>query len=108
VNRFDRVNLSRFSLSMARLQCTTKGTKALRLLGDGGIKNNCEKNYNRILNNNENHNHVNKDSVLNKLATRGNLQRRLLLKNGEVNISRYATNELKAFLFFLFSFSFVD
>jgi len=29
-----------------------------------------------------------KDSTISKLAARGNTQRRLLLKNGEVNISR--------------------
>ncbi|CAF0880278.1 unnamed protein product [Didymodactylos carnosus] len=54
---------------MTRLQCTTKGTKALRLLGgkhDGKEKSEAQ-----------------------KLATRGNIQRRLLLKNGEVNISRF-------------------
>ena len=33
-----------------------------------------------------------KDSVLAKLAARTNAQRRLLLKNGEVNISRYLIN----------------
>ena len=33
-----------------------------------------------------------KDSVLAKLAARTTSQRRLLLKNGEVNISRYLIN----------------
>ena len=67
---------------MFRLQCTTKGTKALRLLGDGGgVTNKCDTNGDQIPNS--------KDSALAKLAARGNMQRRLLLKNGEVNISRY-------------------
>ncbi|CAF1475642.1 unnamed protein product, partial [Didymodactylos carnosus] len=54
---------------LTRLQCTTKGTKALRLLG--GKHDGKEK------------------SALQKFTSRGNLQRRLLLKNGEVNISRF-------------------
>ncbi|CAF5222429.1 unnamed protein product, partial [Rotaria magnacalcarata] len=29
---------------LTRLQCTTKGTKALRLLGDGSVSNDCNKN----------------------------------------------------------------
>ncbi|CAF1204987.1 unnamed protein product [Adineta steineri] len=66
---------------MTRLQCTTKGTKALRLLGDGGVANNCDKK--------SNHAFYTKDSILSKVAARGNSQRRLLLKNGEVNISRF-------------------
>jgi hypothetical protein len=64
-----------------RLQYTTKGTKALRLLGDGGHKNNNDTQQDQTLNP--------KESVLNKTTARGSTQRRLLLKNGEVNISRY-------------------
>lgn len=45
------------------------------------MKNNCDKNTDQIFNP--------KESILTKLGTRGNTQRRLLLKNGEVNISRY-------------------
>jgi len=71
-------------LSIFRLQYTTKGTKALRLLGDGGVTNKCDKNGDQTLSA--------KDSVLAKLAARANSQRRLLLKNGEVNISRYLIN----------------
>jgi hypothetical protein len=67
-----------------RLQYTTKGTKALRLLGGDGVKNNCDNNGDQTFNV--------KDAVLAKLAARGNSQRRLLLKNGEVNISRYLIN----------------
>jgi hypothetical protein len=48
------------------------------------VTNNCDKNNDQTLNG--------KDSVLAKLAARGNIQRRLLLKNGEVNISRYLIN----------------
>lgn len=66
---------------LTRLQCTTKGTKAFRLLGDGSVTHNCDKTFDRK--------HHPKDATINKLATRGNTQRRLLLKNGEVNISRF-------------------
>jgi hypothetical protein len=45
------------------------------------VTKNCDKNLDQTI-------HA-KDSVLAKLAARGNNQRRLLLKNGEVNISRY-------------------
>jgi len=48
------------------------------------VTNNCDKNGDQTYNA--------KDSVLAKLAARGNSQRRLLLKNGEVNISRYLIN----------------
>jgi hypothetical protein len=68
-----------FSLSN-RLQYTTKGTKALRLLGDGSGKRNNDTPQDQGFNP--------KESVMNKNTTRGNSQRRLLLKNGEVNISR--------------------
>lgn len=64
-----------------RLQYTTKGTKALRLLGDGSGKRNDGQRHDQHFNPNE--------SLLNKNAARGTSQRRLLLKNGEVNISRY-------------------
>ena len=63
-----------------RLQYTTKGTKALRLLGDGGGKRNSETRKDQKFNP--------KESVLTKATIRANNQRRLLLKNGEVNISR--------------------
>jgi hypothetical protein len=66
-----------------RLQCTTKGTKALRLLGGDG-KRGATKDQDPTL--------TAKESVLAKLASRNNFQRRLLLKNGEVNISRYPIN----------------
>ena len=68
-----------FSISN-RLQYTTKGTKALRLLGDGGRKHQQNAQQNQKF-------HP-KESLLNKNSTRGSTQRRLLLKNGEVNISR--------------------
>jgi len=71
-------------LSFYRLQYTTKGTKALRLLGDRSVKTNCDKNSDQLFDT--------KDSALAKLAARGHSQRRLLLKNGEVNISRYLIN----------------
>jgi hypothetical protein len=48
------------------------------------VTKNCDKNGDQTYNA--------KDSVLAKLAARGNSQRRLLLKNGEVNISRYLIN----------------
>ena len=48
------------------------------------MKTNCDKNLDQTFNT--------KDSALAKLAARGNSQRRLLLKNGEVNISRYLIN----------------
>ena len=63
-----------------RLQYTTKGTKALRLLGDGSRKHQQETEQNKQF-------HP-KESLLNKASTRTSTQRRLLLKNGEVNISR--------------------
>jgi hypothetical protein len=63
-----------------RLQYTTKGTKALRLLGDGGGKHSNDAQQDQTFNA--------KESILTKTPTRGNPQRRLLLKNGEVNISR--------------------
>ncbi|CAF4293256.1 unnamed protein product [Rotaria sp. Silwood2] len=66
---------------MTRLQYTTKGTKALRLLGDGGRKNNNDTQQDQTFNP--------KESVLSKIAPRGSAQRRLLLKNGDVNISRF-------------------
>ncbi len=64
-----------------RLQYTTKGTKALRLLGDGSRKHDDNTQQDQTFKPNE--------SVRNKHPARGNTQRRLLLKNGEVNISRY-------------------
>ncbi|CAF3102687.1 unnamed protein product [Rotaria socialis] len=64
---------------LTRLQCTTKGTKALRLLGDGSVSNDCNKNPDQSA----------KDFIHNKSTNRTNHQRRLLLKNGEVNISRF-------------------
>jgi hypothetical protein len=67
-----------------RLQYTTKGTKALRLLGDGGRKNSNGTH--------QDHKFNPKESFLHKNTARGNAQRRLLLKNGEVNISRYIIN----------------
>jgi hypothetical protein len=67
-----------------RLQYTTKGTKALRLLGDGGRKHSNGAQ--------QDHKFNPKESFLHKNTTRGNTQRRLLLKNGEVNISRYIIN----------------
>ena len=73
-----------FSYLSDRLQYTTKGTKALRLLGDGGGKHNNDAQQDQTFNP--------KESVLIKNPTRGNPQRRLLLKNGEVNISRYVYN----------------
>lgn len=73
-----------YFLSFYRLQYTTKGTKALRLLGDRSVKTHCDKNSDQLFNA--------KDSALAKLAARGHSQRRLLLKNGEVNISRYLIN----------------
>ena len=48
------------------------------------MKNNCDKNSDQTFNP--------KDATLAKLAARANSQRRLLLKNGEVNISRYLIN----------------
>ena len=69
-----------FSSLSDRLQYTTKGTKALRLLGDGSGKRNNQPPQDQGFNP--------KESVINKNAARGNTQRRLLLKNGEVNISR--------------------
>lgn len=63
-----------------RLQYTTKGTKALRLLGDGSRKHHQNAQQDQ-------HFHP-KESLLNKNHARGTTQRRLLLKNGEVNISR--------------------
>jgi hypothetical protein len=49
-------------------------------LGDGSRKHNDDIQQDQAFNP--------KESMLNKTATRGNNQRRLLLKNGEVNISR--------------------
>ncbi|CAF1228860.1 unnamed protein product [Rotaria sp. Silwood1] len=66
---------------MTRLQCTTKGTKALRLLGDGGVTKDGNQNQDQSFNT--------KDFILTKHNTRTHNQRRLLLKNGEVNISRF-------------------
>ncbi|CAF1078556.1 unnamed protein product [Rotaria sordida] len=66
---------------MTRLQCTTKGTKALRLLGDDGVTNDCNQNKDQA--------YHTKDFILNKNTARTPNQRRLLLKNGEVNISRF-------------------
>lgn len=63
-----------------RLQYTTKGTKALRLLGDGGRKHHHDTS--------QTHKFNSKESFLNRMA-RSTTQRRLLLKNGEVNISRF-------------------
>jgi hypothetical protein len=48
------------------------------------VKTHCDKNSDQLFNA--------KDSALAKLAARGHSQRRLLLKNGEVNISRYLIN----------------
>lgn len=53
-------------------------------MGDGGRKNHHDTP--------QDHKFNPKESVLHKATTRGNTQRRLLLKNGEVNISRYAMN----------------
>ncbi|CAF4720777.1 unnamed protein product, partial [Rotaria sp. Silwood1] len=66
---------------MTRLQYTTKGTKALRLLGDGSRKHNNDTQQDQTYNP--------KESVLSKITPRGSTQRRLLLKNGDVNISRF-------------------
>ncbi|UJR14744.1 hypothetical protein I4U23_001735 [Adineta vaga] len=66
---------------MTRLQYTTKGTKALRLLGDGGRKHNDDSRQDQTYNPN--------DSFRAKNVKSGSNQRRLLLKNGEVNISRF-------------------
>ncbi|CAF3582751.1 unnamed protein product [Rotaria socialis] len=66
---------------MTRLQYTTKGTKALRLLGDGSRQKNRDAQQDQTYNP--------KESVLSKISPRGTSQRRLLLKNGDVNISRF-------------------
>ncbi|CAF0777381.1 unnamed protein product [Adineta steineri] len=73
--------LNSSSTLMTRLQYTTKGTKALRLLGDGSRKHTDATRENQKINANE--------SVKTKHAINKNSQRRLLLKNGEVNISRF-------------------
>lgn len=85
MERFSRLSRKRVILFLLfifvnRLQCTTKGTKALRLLGDGGMNKNPNIGFNQP--------NGGKESALAKLAARANAQRRLLLKNGEVNISR--------------------
>ncbi len=53
-------------------------------MGDGGRKHNNDTQQDQQFNPNE--------SFMIKTPTRGNPQRRLLLKNGEVNISRYIIN----------------
>ncbi|CAF0819082.1 unnamed protein product [Adineta ricciae] len=74
-------NSSHVMTRVSKLQYTTKGTKALRLLGDGGRKHGNDARQGQANNLN--------DSIRARTVTRGNTQRRLLLKNGEVNISRF-------------------